>query len=73
MHGPARALEIGGGARFAAGLDLRHPLLRGLGRPGIDIVTPIARPTVMLLRCVKLSSAPSIEYSEPRPLSFLPP
>ncbi len=72
--GPVRALEIGHGAGFAAGLDLCHPLLRGIGRPRDRYVHAYpSRPTVMLLRCVKPSSAPSIEYSEPRPLSFLPP
>ena len=50
--------------------DLVDPRLRGGGRPR-QLHEPM--PIVMLLRCVKPSRAPSIEYSEPIPLCFLPP
>ena len=50
--------------------DLVDPRLRGGGSPR-DLHEPM--PIVMLLRCVKPSRAPSIEYSEPIPLCFLPP
>ena len=72
VDGARRPLEVGCGSRFAAGLDLPHPSLGSVRRPR-DRDVAHAIPIVMPLRCVKPSRAPSIEYSDPRPLCFLPP
>ena len=71
-HRPGCPLEVLGRTGLTRGLDLLDAVPGGCGRPrDRDVAHPM--PIVMPLRWVKLSRAPSIEYSDPSPLSFLPP
>ena len=72
LHRAGRPFEVLGRAGLTRGLDLLDAVPGGCGRPrDRDVAHPM--PIVMPLRWVKLSRAPSIEYSDPSPLSFLPP
>ena len=55
------------------GTPAQRPLPSTGGDDHVEVLIVTLSPTVMLLRCVKLSRAPSIEYSAPRPDSSLPP